>query len=129
VLVDDGGTITYLNPSAEKMFGCRQEEGMGRPLHFLIVAEESRHKYSQALEDFQKSGRCKVIGKPMEGHALRRDAPLPGGIIHHRHADKGKRHSAGTVRDITARRSIEEKSRKRLGRLVCDGPAVPEGVA
>jgi PAS domain S-box-containing protein/putative nucleotidyltransferase with HDIG domain len=118
VLVDDEGTITYLNPSAERMFGYRQEEAMGRPLHSLIVAEESRHKYAQALEDFQKNGRCKVIGKPLEGQALRRDgSPFPVELSITAMQIKGKWHSAGTVRDITARRIIEEKSRKRLERL------------
>ena len=118
VLVDEEGLITYLNPSAERMFGYRQSEALGRSLHSLIVSPEARHKYDLALKEFQQSGQCQVVGRPLEVQALRRDgSSFPVEVSIAAMQIKGKWHSAGTVRDITERRRSEEKARIRLEHL------------
>jgi len=118
VLVDEEGMITYLNPSAERMFGYRQSEAMGQSLHSLIVTPVARQKYAEALKDFQRTDTCKVIGKPLEVTALRKDGtPFPVDVSITAMQIKGKWHSAGTVRDITERKLSEEKARVRLEHL------------
>lgn len=118
VLVDAEGMITYLNPSAERMFGYRQSKAMGQPLHSLIVTPAARQKYLEALGVFQQTGKCKVIGKPLEVTALRKDgSSFPVEVSITAMQLKGKWHSAGTVRDITDRKLSEEKAKVRLAHL------------
>jgi PAS domain S-box-containing protein len=118
ILVDDEGKITYLNPSAERIFGYRQEEAIGQSLHSLIVTPAARQKYSAALQEFQLTGVCKVVGRPLEVSALRKDGTsFPADVSISAMQIKGKWHSAGTVRDITERKLFEEKARVRLAHL------------
>lgn len=118
VLVDNEGMITYLNPSAEKMFRYRQSEALGQDLHSLIVTPEARQKYSEALREFQETGECEVIGRPLEVSALRKDgSSFPVDVSISAMQIKGKWHSAGTIRDITDRKLSEEKAKVRLEHL------------
>ena len=114
IMVDENGAVTYFNPSAERMFGYRQSEIMGRPLHDLIVSEQTREKYYKTLPGYQKTGRCEIIGRPLEVSAARKDGTsFPAEISIVSMQIKGKWHAAGTVRDISERRGAEE-ARKKL---------------
>jgi PAS domain S-box-containing protein len=114
IMVDEDGIVSYFNPSAENMFGYKHSEAIGKSLHALIVSEEAREKYSQTLPNFQSTGQCKIVGKPIEVNAIRKDgARFPVEISIVSMQIKGKWHAAGTIRDITGRRRAEEE-RKRL---------------
>ncbi|HAM50031.1 MAG TPA: hybrid sensor histidine kinase/response regulator [Nitrospiraceae bacterium] len=114
VMVDEYGIVSYFNPSAERMFGYNHSEAIGKSLHALIVSEEAREKYSQTLPKFERTGQCKIVGKPIEVNAMRKDgSKFPAEISVVSMQIKGKWHAAGTVRDITERRRAEEE-RTRL---------------
>ena len=114
IMVDENGIVSYFNPSAEKMFGYSRSEAEGKPLHDLIVSEQMREKYYQTLPEYQKTGQCVVVGKPLEVNAIRKDGmsfPVEVSIVSMQ--IRGKWHAAGTVRDITERRGAED-ARKKL---------------
>jgi PAS domain S-box-containing protein len=55
VTVDDSHAITLFNPGAEKIFGYRAEEMIGRPIH-LLLPERYRTMHAAHLKAFLASG-------------------------------------------------------------------------
>lgn len=112
IVMDGDGVITYFNKAAERVFGYAEHEVLGRRLHDVMVSEKARQQYYRKLPAFDETGQCEVIGKTLELTGTRKDGskfPLELSISSFR--IKNKWHSAGTVRDITRRKQLEEQLR------------------
>lgn len=110
IMIDGQGIITDFNPAAEKIFGYRKSEAVGRGLHTFLVSEKVRAEYDRTLPNFQKTGQCRVVGKPIELTATRRDGtrfPVEVSIVALQM--RGEWHAVGTLKDITRRKRSEEK--------------------
>jgi len=68
-----GGEILEWNRRAEQMFGWPRAEALGRTVAETIVPPALRERHSAALERFNRSGESRVVGRPLEMSALRRD--------------------------------------------------------
>ncbi len=109
VVADPEGRVTLFNPAAERIFGYRPEEVVGRPLDLLIPAEP-REGQPEGLERFDAAGLAQLVGRTVELHGRRKDGaafPLelalsaiegggPGGAVQF----------LGAIRDLTERNRI-----------------------
>ncbi|PWK76031.1 EAL domain-containing protein [Aminobacter sp. AP02] len=113
VVIDAGGTITYVNRSAERIFGYDRTEMLGHRLD-LIIPQRLRGAHNAGIARVGSGGPSRLNGKTVEVAALRRDGsefPIelslsiwrgPNGIA-----------MGGIIRDISERRQRD----MRLHRL------------
>jgi len=119
IMIDEKGRISFWNPAAEKLFGYRREEVIGKEMHRLLVPhEEAYRQYKEAFQRFQFSGKGNVIGKTVEMKARHKDGGLLDvelsiNALQH----KGAWHAVGIVRDIRQRKRLEEENRRKEERL------------
>ena len=108
VMLDEVGTVTFLNTSAEKMFGYSQEELFGQNFHLMLAPLAFRVEHNLAFPHFQKTGQGAAIGKTVELAGLRKDGsefPLELSLSAVQVADSWQ--SIGIIRDISARKLTE----------------------
>jgi PAS domain S-box-containing protein len=106
--MDGAGRIVEFNAAAERIFGHRREDALGRMLAELILPERHREAHTRGLRHFSASGRGPMVGRLVETTALTADgreipvemaisvAAVPEGSIF-----------VGHLRDISARRAAE----------------------
>jgi PAS domain S-box-containing protein len=106
--MDGEGRVVEFNAAAERIFGHRREDVLGRPLSGLILPERHRAAHERGLRHFHASGRGPMVGRLVETTALTADgreipiemaisvAAVPEGSIF-----------VGHLRDISARRAAE----------------------
>ncbi len=112
ILIDGVGLIVDWNPAAERIFGWRRDEVLGRSLADCIIPEELRAAHNRGLAHLKATGEGPILGKRLELPAVRRDGtkfpvelsinPLPG---------TERMLFVGFLRDITERQAAEEKLR------------------
>jgi PAS domain S-box-containing protein len=116
--MDAEGHIVEWNRQAERMFGWRRAEALGRPLAETIVPEPHREAHRRGLERFLRTGEANVLGRRLEYSALRRDGsefpvelgiwavPSGGGVRFH-----------ALVHDIGERKAAEQVLRRQKEEL------------
>ncbi|MHC5061775.1 MAG: PAS domain S-box protein [Planctomycetota bacterium] len=72
VSADSKGNIIYWNRAAEKMFGYRNTEIIGKPLT-IIMPERYRHAHLKGLTRIVTTGQSKISGRLVEMAGLRKD--------------------------------------------------------
>ncbi|KAA2285405.1 PAS domain S-box protein [Arenimonas fontis] len=73
VTMSADGRILDFNPAAERTFGYRREEVLGRDLADLLAPERLRDGHRQGLATYLRERRGKLLGKRVELPALRAD--------------------------------------------------------
>ena len=110
VMMDPLGNISYLNHSAEMLFGYTSAEALGRNLHSLFAPERYHEAYDQSFPEFQRSGRGYVVGKTIQLTAMRKNGeefPIELSLSSVEFQDGW--HAVGTIRDVTERKQMEQK--------------------
>ncbi len=72
ITIDKAGLITFWNPQAEKVFGWKANEVLGRKLSETIIPAAYRAAHEHGLKHYNKTGIGPALGKPMELPAMRR---------------------------------------------------------
>src|SRR5436190_11165951 len=73
VCMDRHGRIVEFNDAAERTFGHRRDEALGRELATLIVPPELRDHYCAELREFVRGGDSQLFGQRAELVAIRAD--------------------------------------------------------
>jgi len=76
ISVDDRGDILEFNPAAEKMFGFTRQEALGSPVADLVVPPSMRETYHLAFRKCVIGTGDTVLGRRIEGAAMRRDGEV-----------------------------------------------------
>jgi PAS domain S-box-containing protein len=113
VTIDHEGCITEFNPAAERTFGYRRDEVLGRRLADVIIPPAIRERHRQGLTRYLATGEARVLGRRMEMTALRADgSEFPTELAITRIPLDGPPSFTGYLRDITERKRAEEKLRR-----------------
>ncbi|MEE8185191.1 MAG: ATP-binding protein, partial [Thermodesulfobacteriota bacterium] len=104
--------VVQYNPSTEKMFGYSPDEMAEKKLVDLMP-EEYRERHLAGVKRFLETGDSKVQGKVMVMQGLRKNGEVfPVELIINNFNLHGDTYFTGTIRDITDRVMMEEKTRE-----------------
>ena len=119
VVIDAQGRIEAFNPAAERLFGYRETDILGRNVTVLMPSPY-REEHDQYLARYFSTGAAKIIGIGREVRGLRGDGttfPLHLSVGEMEVA--GERKFTGILHDLSARVQMEERLREQtaLARL------------
>jgi len=118
ITMNQEGQIAEFNPAAERIFGYRRAEVLGRPLGDVIIPPAARERHRHGVARYVATGDVKVLGKRIEIEGLRADGTcIPVELSINRMPGAGPMLFAGFLRDITQRKHAEQKLRSQLDRL------------
>src|SRR5581483_5277925 len=128
ITIDERGIIESLNPAAEKIFGYKASEVIGKNVKILMPAPY-RQEHDGYLANYRRTGKARIIGIGREVVGQRKDGsvfPMDLSVGEMRLA--GGRMFTGIVRDITERRRLEkevleisDREQRRIGQDLHDG--------
>lgn len=111
VSITDRGMIELFNPAAERMFGYRSEEVIGKNVS-MLMPEPDRGKHDGYLSRYLRTGQAKIIGIGREVKGQRSDGSVfPLSLRVSEFFLDGRRQFIGNVHDITERKRIAEALR------------------
>jgi PAS domain S-box-containing protein len=113
VTIDHEGCITEFNPAAERTFGYRRDEVLGKNLADAIIPPSLREKHRQGFARYLATGEARVLGKRIEMTAVRADgSEFPVEMAITRTPLEGPPSFIGFLRDITERKRAEHQLRR-----------------
>ena len=108
ITIDERGSIESFNQAAEKIFGYRAREVIGKNVSVLMPSPH-REAHDSYLANYRRTGHAKIIGIGREVAGRRKDGtlfPMDLSVSEVRLADR--RLFTGFVRDITGRKQAEK---------------------
>ncbi len=109
ILMDERAKFAYWNPAAEKIFGYKSEEVIGKDLHILIAPKRYHAGYLKGFKKFISTGQGALVGNITEISAIRKDGTeFPIEISMSAFQIDGRWHAVAFIRDITERKRAEE---------------------
>ena len=108
VVISSRGNVIKWNPVAEKIFGWKEEEIIGKVLNEIVVPEELRPVYIGEMKKFLKTGESEFLNKTSiqkvickDGTALKVEFTVSPVKV------KNDYHFIGFIRDVTEKRKAE----------------------
>ena len=113
VVIDAGGRIEAFNPAAERLFGYKEREILGRNVTVLMPSPY-RDEHDAYLSRYLETGKAKIIGIGREVTGLRRDGTVfPLHLSVGEMSVGGERKFTGILHDLSARVQMEERLREQ----------------
>lgn len=113
--MDIHGSVIAWNNQAEKMFGWKRDEVLGKPLHEIIMPERFRKLHKEGMERFLKTGEAKILNRRVELVGLKRSGeefPIELVVWFFSHADKKVFYSF--IADIAIRKKADSREMELL---------------
>jgi PAS domain S-box-containing protein len=118
ISIDHEGLVFEFNPAAERTFGYREEDVLGKELASLIIPPPMREQHRQGLAHYLATGEGPVLNRRLEMTALRSDGTqFPVELTVTRILVEGPPVFTGHVRDITDRKQLENELRQYIADL------------
>jgi two-component system sensor kinase FixL len=125
VTIDQNHRVLFFNKAAEKIFGFRREEVVGRDLNVIMSPRCSRDHH-QAVERFVRTRKPRRIGHASEILATRKNGEtFPANISFSLSEVDGQMYFTGIVTDLTETKILQERI-IRSERLAALGQVVAE---
>ena len=128
ITIDDRGIVESMNPAAEKIFGYKPSEIIGKNVN-LLMPSPHHEQHDTYLANYRKTGKAQIIGIGREVSGRRKDGtifPMDLSVSEVQLADR--RLFTGFVRDITERKRMEkeiletsDREQRRIGQDLHDG--------
>lgn len=114
ITIDTRGRIESFNPAAEKIFGYRAAEVVGRNVS-MLMPEPYHGQHDGYLANYLNTGERKIIGTGREVVGRRKDgSTFPMDLAVSEFMLGERRLFTGIVRDITERKRMEQELRRGL---------------
>ena len=113
ITMDEHGLVKEWNPQAERIFGWRYDEAVGRRMSELLIPPRYRAAHENGLRHFLATGAGPLLNRRVEITAVRRDGnefPVELSIAPHQVGDTW--FFSGFIRDITRRKQAEAALRE-----------------
>jgi two-component system, LuxR family, sensor kinase FixL len=125
ITIDQDHNIIVFNRAAERMFGYRRQEVIGRDLR-LILGPGCREGHQEAVERFKKTRKPRLIGHETEFSAMRKNGELfPASLSFSVAEVAGQLFFTAIMRDMTETKQLQERV-VRGERLAALGQIVAE---
>jgi PAS domain S-box-containing protein len=119
VSMDHEGRVIDFNPAAERTFGYRASDVVGREMAALIIPVELRERHRRGLARFVATGEAALLDRRLEITGMRADGSIfPVELTITRVAVPGPPTFTGYLRDITERLAAEAEVRASRVRIV-----------
>jgi two-component system cell cycle sensor histidine kinase/response regulator CckA len=110
VAIDAEGRITEFNPAAERTFGYRRADVLGRPIVETIVPPELRDRHRAGFARYLATGESTILGRRLLLTGMRSDgAEFPVELTVYRVPLPGPPAFGAFLRDLTESRRLEEQ--------------------
>lgn len=124
ITIDKRGVITFWNPQAEKIFGWKEEEIVGKRLSETIIPEKYREMHEKGMKHYSKTGEGPVLNKQIEIAAINKtgyEFPIELSIVPVKQGDT--EFFCSFIRDISERKKNEEalKASEQLWQFALEG--------
>jgi diguanylate cyclase (GGDEF)-like protein/PAS domain S-box-containing protein len=131
VATDNDRYCTEFNPAAERLFGWRRDEVLGRDLSTLLAATSDLHRMAEIREASARNGwEGETVMKHHDGHEF----PAHMRVVPIRGADGEQLGIVGVFRDLTEQRAVQQRLEERateqaavaaLGERALEGGPLP----
>ena len=124
VTIDHEGRVVDFNPAAERTFGYRAGDAVGREMAALIIPPELRERHRRGLARYVATEQPVILGRRLEITGMRADGTtFPVELTIARIDVPGPPAFVGFVRDITDRKAAEGELRQSRARIVAAADA------
>ena len=110
ITMDSNGKIMQFNPAAEKTFGYKSQEVIGKEMGELFMPPDVRERQRRSFQKFQSSGAGSMMGQRLDVPAFRKDGTeFIAEMATQGVTQGGKFVFTVFLRDITDRKLAEEQ--------------------
>ncbi|NJD27913.1 MAG: PAS domain S-box protein [Chloroflexi bacterium] len=110
VAADHQGLITEFNPAAERAFGLRARDVLGRPLDETIIPPGLRDRHRWAFARYLDTGQPTILGRRLELSGLHADGhEFPIEFTVYRVPMDGPPVFSAFIRDLTEAKALQEQ--------------------
>jgi PAS domain S-box-containing protein len=116
VSIDREGRVLEFNPAAERTFGYRRDQVLGKPMVDLIIPHDLRATHRRGMERYLATGKAHILGKSIEVRAQRSDGSVfPIELTIMRVEQPGPPVFTAYLRDLTEQKRLESVQQLLLG--------------
>ena len=115
ITMDHEGKVVEFNPAAERTFGHRRDQVVGRELADFIIPPSLRDRHRHGMAHYLATGEGPVLGRRLELSALRADGTeFPVELAITRISTDGPPLFTAYLRDISEAKRLERQRNARL---------------